>query len=85
MTIEESAQAQAARATVRSEKDSSERSMARPVTHGGWVPQLAGSASCSLPGWRPDEPPGAAVSRLTRSPGQGELRVRRAELMAAQH
>ena len=56
MTIEESAQAQAARATVRSEKDSSERSVARPVTHGGWVPQLAGSASCSLPGWRPGEP-----------------------------
>jgi hypothetical protein len=59
---------QAARATVRSEKDSSERSVVRPVTYGGWFPGR-GWASCSPPGWRSAGLSGAAVSRLMRSPG----------------
>jgi hypothetical protein len=58
---------QAARATVRSEKDSSERSVVRPVTYGGWFPgRRAGRRVRRRDGVRLS---GAAVSRLMRSPG----------------
>ena len=74
---------QAARATVRSEQDSSERSVVRPVTYGGWFPgRRAGRhvrrrggvrVSCRVPrraGWRGRRE-------------HGELRIGRAEPAAA--